>query len=457
MSPAPTGRAHWSSGAAFFFVAAGLAIGLGNIWRFPFLAGQYGGGAFVLVYVAAVFAFGVPIMIGEIMLGRAGGGGPGESIRKLSAGMGLAPVWRLIGWLGLFIPFVGVAYYSVVAGWVVDYAVNFILSGGLDGATSAAHQARFDAMLESPLRLLASHAAFMFLVVAVAARGVNRGLEKSAKALMPALFLLLAGLAVYASTTGAFGRAFAFLFAPDFSKLSGEAVSAACGQAFFSLGIGLGALMTFGAYLPKDVSIVRVASAVAAADTGVALLAGLVVFPITFAFGVDPAVGPGLVFVTMPAAFAAMPAGYVVGGAFFLLVFIAAFTTGIATIEPVVAWLEQRGLSRPTAALAAGIGAWIVGAAAALSFNTWSDVRLAPLLPTLADKSIFDLLDFAISTLLLPLNGLLAALFAGWALAAARANAELRAPAPAFRLWRWSIRFVAPLCIALALWAAAFF
>jgi NSS family neurotransmitter:Na+ symporter len=261
------------------------------------------------------------------------------------------------------------------------------------------------------------------------------------------LFILIIGLALYASTTGAFLQAAKFLFYPDFSKLTGEGIVAAAGQAFFSIGIGLGAIMTFGAYLPKNVSIMRVAAGVAAADTAIALLAGLAIFPITFALGIDPASGPGLIFVSMPAAFASMPAGYLVGSLFFILLFVAAFSTGIGTIEPVVAWLERKGLNRAMAAAAAGAGAWAVGIAAALSFNVLADVRPLGFVPAMADKSIFDTLDFTIATVLLPVNGLLAALFAGWAMTRQATAEELGGSASVFLLWRVFVRFLAPVGI----------
>lgn len=443
---------HWSSGASFVFVAAGLAIGLGNLWRFPFLAGQYGGGAFILAYVAAVVVFGVPIIMAELIIGRRGGGTPGRAVRNLGASSALYPAWSIIGLLSVFIPFVGIAYYSVVAGWVVDYAFDFIVSGGFPAGDAGSHQARFDSMLASPERVAAGHLVFMTLVAAVVARGVNEGLEKMAKLLMPALFILMISLAVYASATGAFSEAATFLFKPDFSKLTAEGIAAAAGQAFFSLGIGLGALMTFGAYLPKDVSIIRVASAVAIADTSISLIAGLAIFPITFALGIDPASGPGLVFVSMPAAFAEMPGGYVIGSAFFILLFIAAFTTGVATIEPVVAWLTGKGLNRVTATVAAAASAWVVGLAAVFSFNIWSDVRMLSLIPPLADKSIFDVLDFSISTIFLPLNGLLIAMFAGWTISSVASKEELRTSEAAHSAWRFAVRFLAPLCIVFGIW-----
>lgn len=443
---------HWSSGASFVFVASGLAIGLGNLWRFPFLAGQYGGGAFILVYVAAVAMFGLPIIIAELIIGRRGGGTPGQAIRNLGSKAPLYPLWSIIGWLSLFIPFIGIAYYSVIAGWVVDYTFNFIASGGFPAGDAASHQARFDSMLASPTRVVAGHLIFMTLVAIVVARGVNEGLEKISKILMPVLFILMISLAIYASATGAFHEAAAFLFKPDFSKLTGEGVAAAAGQAFFSLGIGLGALMTFGAYLPGNVSIVRVAAAVAIADTSISLIAGLAIFPITFALGIDPASGPGLVFVSMPAAFAGMPGGYFIGSAFFVLLFIAAYTTGIATIEPVVAWLVRKGMNRIAATMAAAAAAWVVGLGAAFSFNIWSDVRLLNWLPPFVGKSIFDILDYSISTIFLPLNGLLIALFVGWVLSSSVTRDELRVSEAVHRAWRFAIRFIAPLCVVLGIW-----
>lgn len=444
---------RWSSGASFVFVAAGLAIGLGNLWRFPFLAGQYGGGAFVIAYIAAVIVFGIPIIIAELMIGRRGRGAPDYAIAQISKEERALPVWRIIGWLSVFIPFVGIAYYSVVAGWVVDFAARFVFLGGFPDGVAASHQSRFDSLLASPLRVAAGHLIFMVLVGAVAARGVSGGLERSAKVLMPALFILMIGLAVYSSLTGDFDRAAEFLFRADFSKLTGEGVAAAAGQAFFSLGIGLGALMTFGAYLPKDVSIVRVASAVAIADTAISLIAGLTIFPITFALGIDPASGPGLIFVSMPAAFADMPGGYAVGSLFFILLFIAAFTTGVATIEPVIAWIERRGVNRLLASVAAAALAWFVGLAAAFSFNIWADVRLLDWLPGFQGKSIFDILDYSIATLLLPLNGLLIALFAGWAVSAGSTQHELAVSRAMHASWRAAVRFLAPLCIVFAIWA----
>lgn len=440
---------QWSSSFAFVAAAAGTAIGLGNLWRFPFLVGQYGGGAFILVYIGVVIFICLPIIIAELAIGRRGGGSAGEAVRKLSADGRGGVFWRSsIGPLSLIIPFVGIGYYSVVAGWVTDYMAVFIAAGGFPAGPSQGFTERYEAMLASPARLLIGHSAFMIAVITVSALGVRKGFERFAKLLLPLLFIILLGLAVYGCVTGDVPRAAKFLFAPDFSKMTADGVVAAVGQAFFSLTIGLGALMTFGSYLPKNVSIPRAAAGLCLADTAASLLAGLAIFPTAFALGIDPASGPGLVFVTMPAAFSAIPGGYFVGSAFFILVFVAAFTTGVGTIEAVVAWLVRRGLKRAPAAILAGVGSWAIGAAALLSFNVWSDVRPLGFIAPFTEKSIFDLLDLAIATILLPVNGLLAALFAGWVLAASSMKDEIRLGDRAFAVWRFCIRFVAPLAIA---------
>ena len=296
------------------------------------------------------------------------------------------------------------------------------------------------------MRLFFFHALFMGGVIAVVAQGVQKGLERAAKLMMPALFVMLLGLVAYAAATGDFGRGLAFLLDPDFSKLTWRAVLLAVGQAFFSLAIGIGAMMTFGAYLdPKD-SLARSAGQICATDTAVALLAGLAIFPIVFALGIDPGEGPGLIFETLPRAFAEIPGGQILGLVFFLLVFFAAFTTGIATLEPVVAWAATRGISR--SALASGGAAWVIGAAAALSFNIWQDVHPLALLPGFESRTVFDTLDYAIAAILLPVNGMLIALFVGWVVPQAVLKAEVGLGDGLEALWRLFLRVLAPAAIA---------
>ena len=443
---------HWSSGLGFVLAATGAAVGLGNIWRFSFLAGENGGGAFVLIYAACVLAVGLPIMLAELVLGKQGGGSAIHSIRTLVAETGSPRIWQVIGVLSIFIPFVGIAYYSVVGGWTVDYALQGLAghAGSADGAQAAS---RFDAMLASPWRLLLMHSLFMAGVMAVLMRGVQGGIEAAARLLMPALFVMLAGLMAYALVTGDAARGLGFLFRPDFSAVTGKTVILAAGQAFFSLAIGVGIMITFGAYVPKEVSLVRAAGIIALADTGVALMAGMVIFPLVFAQGLDPAGGPGLIFVTLPTAFGHMPGGAIVGAVFFLLFFFAAFTTGIGTLQPVVAWAEEHWrLDRVRATLVTGLGAWLIGIAALLSFNIWKGFIPLKAVPGFARKGIFDTLDFSIASVLLPLNGFLIALFTGWV--AARLVRGMSGLPPLWEnVWLWTLRLVVPAVIILiAVW-----
>ncbi|RMF71226.1 MAG: sodium-dependent transporter [Alphaproteobacteria bacterium] len=449
----PKGLPRWSSHLGFVLTAAGAAVGLGNIWRFPYLAGENGGGAFVLVYLLAVAVIGFPIMVAELWMGRHGGGNAESAVRALRDEFAAGAWWQAIGHLSLLLPFVGIGYYSVVAGWVLDYLWLYVSGAGSTVVNAGPESSHFEMLLASPLRLFFFHALFMGGVIAVVAQGVQHGLERAARIMMPALFLLLLALVVYAAFQGDFARGVAFLFDPDFSKLTWRSVLLAVGQAFFSLAIGIGAMMTFGAYLAPEESLPRSAVQICATDTAVAVLAGLAIFPIVFALGIDPAEGPGLIFETLPRAFARIPAGEGLGVVFFALVFFAAFTTGIATLEPVVAWAAGRGISRPVAALACGGAAWVIGAAAALSFNIWKDVHPLVFLPGFETRGIFDTLDYAIASLLLPVNGMLIALFVGWVVPQTVLKVEVGMPPVIQRLWRLFLKVLAPLAIlAVLIW-----
>ncbi len=443
---------HWSSGLGFILATAGAAVGLGNLWRFPFLAGENGGGAFVLIYIACVFLIGMPIMLAELALGRTGGGSAMHSVRTLITQSGANRGWQFIGVLSIFIPFIGVAYYSVVGGWAVDYAAHGMI-GKVASASGDLAGARFDTMLASPWRMLIAHSVFMGGIMLVLIRGVHGGIEAISKVLMPLLFLLLAGLMIYALKVGDTARAMDFLFSPDWSAVTGKTIILAAGQAFFSLAIGVGVMITYGAYVPNTISLGRSVAIVALVDTAVALVAGIAIFPLVFSQGLDPAGGPGLIFVTLPTAFGQMSGGMVVGAAFFILLFFAAFTTGIGTLEPVVSWMEERrGMSRTRGTLLAGMGAWFVGIAALLSFNLWSHIHPFNLVPGYDSKSIFDTMDFTIASILLPFNGLLIALFTGWAVPhLVRGHLGLNPRIET--LWIWVLRLLIPFAIILiAVW-----
>lgn len=444
-------KESWSSSAAFLLAAIGAAVGLGNLWRFPFMAGQNGGGAFVLVYLGWVIVLGVPLMAAELALGRRGRQSPVETMRVLRKAEGAGRGWMAIGWISILMPLAALSYYSIVAGWSLEYIVQ-AARGTFSGFTAEASQANFGALVGSPERLIFWHTVYVGATVFFVARGVRRGLEAAIKAMLPALFVILVVLVGYAAVKGDFARGLSFLFQPDFSKLTFPMVLMALGQAFFSLAVGVGAMITYGAYLPRDASLPQASVVICGADTTAALLAGLAIFPIVFAAGLAPGDGPGLIFQTLPVAFGDMPAGALVGTLFFILLAFAAFSSSLGMLEPVVSWLEEhRGFSRPWMAVGAGALAWAGGIAFALSFNVWSDVRPLAMVEFLADKGLFELMDFFVANVLIPVNALLLALFAGWVFSPQAAAEELGLGPRAYAYWRGVIRYVAPVTVGMVL------
>lgn len=409
----------WSSRLAFILAASGSAVGLGNIWRFPYLASDNGGGAFVLIYLGCIALVGLPIMAAEILMGRHGRMSPVNTLRKLTSEGGHSKGWVVIGWIGMAAAVMILSFYSVVGGWTLHYAWLYVqqLFGG---APITDPGATFTALLGSPLTLVFWHTVFMGLTVGVVAMGVEKGLERAVKFLMPLLFLILLGLFAYGISTGKVGQAFEFLFTPDFSEVQGSTWLAALGQAFFSLSLGMCGIMTYGAYLPKDISIPRVATTVALTDTSVALLAGLAIFPVVFAFGLDPAGGgPGLIFTSLPLAFNDMAFGIPYALAFFVLLAVAAWTSSISLLEPPTAFIVEKGrFSRKGAALLAAVGIWALGLVTALGFNVWASVRVF-------GRDLQGAVEFIASDLMLPIGGLLIALFATWFLRKEISRGEL--------------------------------
>ncbi len=436
----------WRSRWLFILAATGSAVGLGNIWKFPYITGENGGGAFVLVYLLCICLIGLPVMIAEVLLGRAGRQSPINTMSAIAKDQQVSSAWAGIGWMGAMSGFLILSFYSVIAGWALDYVFN-TASGAFTGVTAQQSGELFSALLASPLTLLFWHSVFMFLTMAVVARGVNKGLEKAIQVLMPLLFVLLAVLLVYAFTLDGFWQGFDFLFSFDFSKLSQDSVIVALGHAFFTLSLGMGAIMAYGAYMPGNVSIGKTVLVVGLLDTLVALVAGLIIFPIVFTNGLEPSAGPGLLFQTLPVAFGQMPFGTVVGSLFFILVAFAAWSSSISLGEPVVAWaVETRGMSRIKAAIIVGLVAWVLGIGTILSFNLWSDV-------TLFGKTIFDTLDFLTANIMLPLGGLLIAVFVGWKMKLSDVAAEAAMGSPLlFNFWRITVKFIAPIGIAFVLY-----
>jgi NSS family neurotransmitter:Na+ symporter len=436
---------HWSSRVAFILAVAGSAVGLGNIWRFPYMAGENGGGAFVLVYLACVFVVGLPIMMSEILIGRRGRRNPVATMRLLGEEETGTIKWRWVGIMGVATGFLILSFYSVIAGWAVAY----IFEGGsgvFTDADPAIVGGIFDGLITDPMTTGLWHTLFMSLTVFVVALGVERGLERAVRVLMPALILLLGVLLIYGMIEGQFVEGFLFLFKPDFSELTSGAVLEALGQAFFTLSVGMGAIMAYGAYLPAEESIVRTSIAVVLADTGIAILAALVIFSITFQFGVDETSGPGLVFVSLPLAFGQMTGGVFVAVVFFVLLTFAAWTSAISLMEPAVTFfIEQLKFTRVAAALTVGLIIWGLGFLTIMSFGPWSEL-------TWMERTIFDWLDFVANNILLPVGGLAIVVFAGWFMAKNSTADEIDPDVGlGYRLWRASARYIVPVAIFIVL------
>ena len=432
----------WGSRWVFVLAATGSAVGLGNIWKFPYIAGENGGGAFVLMYLFCIVAIGVPIMIAEVMIGRKSATDPVHGMQLLARKANASRFWTLLGAMGVLTGFLILSYYSVVAGWVLAYVFESALGTFKDASAEQVNSFFNDDLLASPLKLVFWHSAFMLMTMIVVARGVNRGIESIIRVIMPILFLLLAVLLGYSFSSGSFDQGFSFLFSFDFSKLSRDGLLIAMGHAFFTLSLGMGSIMVYGAYMPKNLSIGTTVLTIATLDTLVALVAGMVIFPIVFADGLAPGAGPGLLFVTLPVAFGHMPfGGSFFATLFFILVSFAAWSSSISLIEPAMAWLERKGYSRKK--LAGGIGflCWLLGLGSVFSFNIAADY-------TLFGKTFFDLVDYLTSNILLPLGGLGIAIFAGWVMKRTTVQKELDFKSYALYVaWTLSIRFIAPLAV----------
>ncbi len=442
-SEALSGRApqqQWSTRISFILAAAGAAVGLGNIWKFPYIAGENGGGAFILVYLACIALLGVPMLMAEVLIGRRGQQNPVNAMAALAQEAGARPVWKNVGRLGVLTGFLLLSFYVVVAGWALAY-IPLTATGTFTAMPPAQIGQMFDGHLQQPLSLVGWSSLVLLLTLGIVGRGVRQGLEKAANLLMPLLFLFLIILVGYASTTGHFGDAIDFMFEPDFDKLTASGILIALGHAFFTLSIGGGAMMIYGSYLSPQVSIARTSILVAVLDTAAALLAGLAIFPIVFAYGLEPGGGPGLIFVTLPIAFGQMPFGTLFGTLFFVMLSVAALTSAFSLIEPAIAWLtEKRGMSRLQASVLGGSGIWLLSLGTVFSFNIGADW-------TLAGKTFFEALDYLISGWMLPLGGLLMALFTAWVMKPETTALELGGDSAGYRLWLLLIRFLVPVVI----------
>ncbi|MEJ2138821.1 MAG: sodium-dependent transporter [Gammaproteobacteria bacterium] len=433
----------WSSKLAFILAVTGSAVGLGNIWKFPYIAGENGGGAFVLIYMACVFGIGLPIMMSETMLGRRGRRNPVISMTLLGEEEGGSPAWGLVGLSGVIAGFLILSFYSVIAGWVLAYVFKSA-AGAFVGTDADAVRGMIDALTGNWQASAAWHTLFMSLTVVVVARGVERGLEQAVTLMVPALIAILLILLGFSAATGEFEMGVRFLFEPDFSKVSGATLLAAMGQAFFTLSVGMGCVMAYGAYLPQETSIPATAMAVVTADTGIALLSGLVIFPIVFANGLDPMAGPDLIFRALPLSFGNMPGGMLFGTLFFLLVGFAALTSAISLMEPAVAWfVESQDISRSTASVVIGLIIWALGFLSVFSFNLLADL-------TFWQGTFLDNFDYLTANIMLPLGGLAITIFCGWVMSRNTSADELNVgTGRRYRLWLFSTRYLAPVAVIL--------
>ncbi|MBO4489583.1 MAG: sodium-dependent transporter [Bacteroidales bacterium] len=428
----------FTSNIGAILAAAGGAVGLGNIWRFPYMLGQNGGGAFLLIYILFVLLIGIPLMMTEFIIGRRSQRNVVGAYRILG---GKQKGWVILGFFGIVAAFLIYAFYSVVAGWTLNYIV---LSGSnrLSGLDPNAVAEVFTSFTQGSFWPLLCQLLFLVLTGLVITMGVQKGIEKVGKILMPVLFLLLLLMCVRSLTLSGSGEGMRFLFKPDFSKLTGQSVLSALGQSFFSLSIGMGAMVTYGSYIRKEDRLFKTSIWIALCDLLVAILAGVVIFPAVFAFGMNPASGPELVYVVLPNVFNNMPAGTIFAVIFFLLLGIAALTSTISLLEIIVAFaVEELHWKRSTASLVSTLLVFVVGAFCTLSFGPLQNVKLF-------DRTIFELFDLITASYLMPIGALLMTIFLGWCFPKVEVKDELSnngtLKCKAFELYYLILRYIAP-------------
>jgi NSS family neurotransmitter:Na+ symporter len=432
----------WSSRFAFLMASVGFAVGLGNIWRFPYITGENGGAAFVVIYLVCAFGIGVPILMAELLVGRRGKASPPHAVGNVAEESGNSRRWHWVGGMGLLAAYTIEIVYACIVGWVLWYLFKAVTTGfaEVDGAVAASE---FAAVLDNTLGMLFWTLVGLGITGFIIYSGVQDGIERAVRVMMPLMFMLLVGLACYNYFAGGFSEAVEWLFTPDFSKIGPATVLTAIGQAFFSIGVAMGGMMTYGSYLPRDISITGSVFIIVIADTAVALLAGLVIFPAVFSNGLDPAAGPGLIFQTLPVAFAQMPGGWLFGVLFFVMLAVGGITSMVGLIECVNAWLEDRyGMPRHRSATLLVGSIAVLSVLSILSYNVLADY-------TLAGKNFNDGLDYFSTKILLPLGGLLIAVFTGWVVDKHVTRDELTSlNAVAYEVWHFLIRFVVPPALA---------
>lgn len=469
VNPAAEGSAtaneHWSSRFAFVMAAVGSAVGLGNLWRFPAEAGQNGGGAFVIFYILCVALIGLPLLLSETLIGRHGKNSAVESVRVVARESGASTGWSALAAVGAVASFLIVSFYSVIAGWVLYYIGVFatdlvasIGSGNLTGGAFAGQSAEqvqglMPALFENNAIMLPLHALFMGITIYVVARGVSGGIEKVAIYLMPSFFVLFLGITLYGAFNGAFGEALEFMFAFDPARLlQGPVMLSALGQAFFSLSLGSAIMITYGAYADRSVNLAKTSGIIAACDTSVAIIAGLCIFPIVFAAGLAVDSGPTLMFQTLPASFQTMPAGSLIGLLFFVMVFFAALTSSVSLLDAPTNWMSHKfGATRATMACLVGGLAFVIGILSALSFNVMGGWYPLDFIDMFREQNFFGVVDGFTGKIMLPLSGLLTAIFIGWIADRRLTDAENGISGGLHLFWRFLVAWLCPVALTVIL------
>jgi len=449
-------RDGWSSRSAFILAAIGSAVGLGNLVRFPAEAGANGGGAFVLFYIFCILLIGLPVLLSETLIGRHGQSSATESVRQMAAESKASKYWEGLAGLGVAGAFMILAFYCVIGGWVLYYVGLFVgdlfnsgvTGGALQGMTADGIKAIFPALLENGLLMTALDIGFVAITVYFVARGVSGGIEIVAVWLMPAFFALLLGITIYGAFGGAFTETLTYLFTVDFSKLTGDVMLAAVGQAFFSLSLGVAGMITYGSYVGRDVNLAGTSAIIAFADTSVALIAGLCIFPIVLAAGLSSEGGLGLMFDTLPHAFQSMTAGALIGLAFFVMVGFAALTSSVALMEVPTSWaMEKFKTRRAPTAIAVAVLAAVLGAASAYSLNTLSGFHPLGFIPLFEGQGIFDTLDAVTAKLFMPIGAILTAVFVGWIADKRLIDGENGLDGGLHKFWLFLVRWLCPLVL----------
>jgi len=432
---------EWSSRTAFILAATGSAVGLGNIWKFPYITGENGGGAFIIIYLLAVIFIALPIMISEIYLGKKGKLNPVGSILYIAHNEGRSDHWKVIGFMGIIAGLLILSYYSVIAGWTMAYATRTAF-GVLNNIDADGAKLLFENFISDPERLLAWHTLFSIITCLVVSRGVRSGLESAVTRLMPALLILLIALVFYSAIEGKFIDGLKFMLLPNFDLINWNTILIAMGQAFFSLSLGMGALLIYGSYISSDTKLGSTTVIIASLDTLVALLAGLAIFPIVLSSGLEMTQGPGLIFQTLTVAFGQMPGGQLFGTLFFILLIFAAWTSAISLVEPFITWLiEKYKVTRIKASIIAIFIAWLIGVGTVISFNIGKNF-------TIFDMTIFQFLDYLTTNLLLPLGGILISIFVGWFVSRETINEDNLISSRFLKfIWSLSIKFIAPMAV----------